>query len=89
MGPHHLRSSLRLIDIIAPGGKSRQAGVRGDERRPLSSPRQKIPNHRGTEAGQRESPGASPMGNLIGMLFFISMQECSVILSSVFSVPLW
>jgi len=47
----------------------------------------KILNHRGTEdteAGQRESPGASPIGNLIEMLFFIPMQECSVMLPSVF-----
>jgi len=55
-------------------------------------PKQKILNHRGTEdaeAGQRVSPEASSIGNLIGMLFFISMQECSVILFSVFSVSLW
>jgi len=56
------------------------------------NPKPKILNHRGTEStetGERKSSGGSPIGNLIGMLFFISSQESSVILSSVSSVPRW
>jgi hypothetical protein len=41
---------------------------------PRANPKPKILNHRGTEGtetGQRKSSAGSPIGHLIGMLFFI------------------
>jgi len=52
-----------------------EAGVASQCRDLPLNPEQKILNHRGiedTEADRRESPKASPTGNLIGMLFFIT-----------------